>query len=281
MLARTSNPTMGVFNDPQKISSIAPTDGILGGVGGGVGGDAAGARPTTMTVQGTVNASGILITLCAAGAVGGWGVAAANPGLVFPLWIGGGILAFVLSLVIIFAKKSAPFVAPVFAIVEGGALAALSYFVADMLSAKAPGLGVSTVFQALLITFSVFAAMLIAYTTRLIRPGKIFTACVITGAAGLGLFYLVAFVGSMFFQSDTLRGMISIQNASPLGIGISVLGTVLASLFLVLDFKAIEEGAQHKLPKYMEWYAGFALLTTLAWLYVEVLRLLAKLRSSD
>lgn len=265
-MIRSGNPSMSVFRDQHKIAEIAsPFDS---------------AASKTMTVQGTVNASGILITLCAAGAVGGWGLVAANPGLMLPAWLGGMLVSLALSLVIIFKKTTAPFVAPVYAITEGVFLGAFSLFVAQMLADKSPGLGGTTVLQAVLLTFSIFAAMLIAYTTKLIKPGKVFRACVTVGAGGLMLFYLFAFAGSLL-GFDGAASLMSIQNASPLSIGISGIAIVLASLFLILDFQMIDEGAKAGLPKYMEWYGGFALLVTLAWLYIEVLRLLAKLRSSD
>lgn len=265
----SSNPSMSVFREPQKIASIGnPLEA------------ASSSKPGTMTIQGTVNASSILISLCGAGAIGSWGLISSNPGWMMPATFGGMILALVLSLVIVFKKTAAPFLAPVYAIVEGIFLGAVSLYVAEMLNARNPGVGTTTVLHAVLLTFSVFAAMLIAYKTRLLRPGKVFTACVVAGSGGLMLFYMIAF-GASLFGFTGMSSLMSFQNGSPLAVGLSAVAVVLASLMLVLDFRLIEDASKQGLPKYMEWYAGFALLVTLAWLYFEILRLLSKLRSGD
>ena len=65
----------------------------------------------------------------------------------------------------------------------------------------------------------------------------------------------------------------------PASIGFSIVVVIIAALNLVLDFDFIEEGSEKGAPKYMEWYGAFGLLVTLIWLYLEILRLLAKLNS--
>lgn len=235
----------------------------------------ANAAPRTMTVQGTVNASFILITLCAASALGVWHLIdtkAVAPGL--PM-LGGVFGGLVLALIVTFAKKSAPFVAPLYALAEGAALAAISFVVAQQLNAKYQNnAGTAVVFQAVLLTFGIFGALLLAYSMRVIRMGSTATKMVIAGTMGIGLVYLLSMILRMFGINVPF-----IHDSSPIGIGFSVVVVILASLNLVLDFQFIEEAAKQNQPKYMEWYGAFGLLVTLVWLYLEVLRLLSKLRN--
>lgn len=128
-------------------------------------------------------------------------------------------------------------------------------------------------FQAIAATFSVFLALLLVYRTGIIKVTQKFRMIVVGATAGIVLFYLLGFVLSFFSVQIPL-----IHDSSIFGIGFSVVVVIIASLNLVLDFDFIEKASNGGAPKYMEWYAGFSLMITLVWLYIEILRLLSKLR---
>ena len=269
-MIRTGNPTFRGFEDARRWE------------------DDALARAASMTVSGTAARTGVLVSLCAGTAVLAWNpmVAWANAGEFGPLLgatFGSVLLGLVLFLVMMFAKKTSPVLAPLYAITEGAYLTGVSIFVAArylgpdgatgaVVSAEATGL----IFQAVLMTFGVLAGLLVAYGAGLVRIGGTAAKvmCALLGA--VLLYWVVLMIGNMAFGAGIPNLFTS---ASPMGIGFSVLLVVLASFFLILDFQYIEAGAANRLPKYMEWYAGVGLLVTLVWLYVEILRLLAKLRS--
>ncbi|WGU69697.1 Bax inhibitor-1/YccA family protein [Capnocytophaga canimorsus] len=125
----------------------------------------------------------------------------------------------------------------------------------------------------MLATFSVFLALLLVYRTGIIKVTQKFRMIVVGATAGIALFYLLGFVLSFFSVQMPL-----IHDSSIFGIGFSVVVVIIASLNLVLDFDFIEKASNGGAPKYMEWYAGFSLMITLVWLYIEILRLLSKLR---
>ena len=130
--------------------------------------------------------------------------------------------------------------------------------------------------QAIFLTFGIFAALLIAYKTRIIQPSENFKLGIFAATGGIAIVYIFSFIMSFFGSGMSIMNP---QNASLMSIGFSVFVVVIASLNLVLDFDFIEQGAEAGAPKYMEWYASFGLLVTLVWLYLEILRLLAKLQS--
>lgn len=117
---------------------------------------------------------------------------------------------------------------------------------------------------------------MIAYRSGYIKATENFKLGIFAATGGIAIVYFVNFIMG-FFGSGL--GVMSINNASPLSIGFSIVVVIIASLNLVLDFDFIEEGAEKGAPKYMEWYGAFGLLVTLIWLYLEILRLLAKLNS--
>ena len=129
-------------------------------------------------------------------------------------------------------------------------------------------------FEAMLLTFGILAVLLVVYTTRIVRPSENFKLVVVSATGGIALFYVVSFVLSFFGIQAPL-----INDNSWLGIGFSVVVVIIASLNLVVDFDFIEQGVAAQAPKYMEWYGAFGIVVTLIWLYVELLRLLSKLRS--
>lgn len=227
------------------------------------------ARGETMTIHGTVNRTGILIWLVIAAAWYSWTKSAPGPGGVVAanplIWIGA-IGGFGVALLTVFKKTLAPYTSPVYAILEGLFLGGLS----AMFEARYPGIAVQAIFG----TFGVLGGLLLAYRTGLIKATENFKLGVFAATAGIALLYLVSFVLSFFGKTVPY-----IHQSGLIGIGFSVFVVIIAALNLVLDFDFIERGAEAGAPKYMEWYAAFGLLVTLVWLYVEILRLLAKMRS--
>jgi uncharacterized YccA/Bax inhibitor family protein len=224
------------------------------------------AETSAMTVQGTVDRTAILLAIVVATAILPWRLffEARNPEVVLP-WLAIGTLGgFVLALVTIFKKSWAPISAPIYAACEGLALGSLS----SLFEARYPGI----VIQAVALTFGTMLTLLVAYKTRAIRATDGFKRGVIAATGGVALVYLASWILGMF--GVNLGFM---HSSSPLGIGVSLLVVIIAALNLVLDFDLVETGARQGAPKYMEWYAAFGLLVTLVWLYLEILRLLAKL----
>ncbi len=236
-------------------------------------------RADTMTMGGTIWKTFLLLITCVAAATFTWNTTTAgtgNPGV----WATGGILGgFVIGLVIGFKPQWSPFLAPVFAVAYGLGLGAISaVYEASFGQGTAGGMPMDgLVAQAIGLTFGTLAAMLILYATRIITVGEKFKAVMAIAVGGAMLFYLASFVLGMFFGIE----LAPIANASPLSIGISVVLLIVAALSLLIDFDRIEQGAASGAPKYMEWYAGFALLFTLIWLYLEFLRLLSKLQNRN
>ncbi|MEM1330990.1 MAG: Bax inhibitor-1/YccA family protein [Planctomycetota bacterium] len=280
---RSGNPTLNAFEKPMTWDELG--DAPAGASSESV----ARAKSGTMTVAGTATALGVMLGLCAAAAVGSWTffepwLAAGTPGKIMPWLLGGGLGAFVIALVVTFKPKTAPVLGPVYAILEGVFLSAASLFVvARFLPAPEDGTaigseGTGLIFQAVLGTFGIAGGLLAGYASGLIRVGSTMKKVMVVMLGGV-MIYAVG-----LFLLNGLFGM-GIPNlwasASPLGIGFSALLVVLASLMLVWDFEVVDQGVKNAAPKYMEWYGGFAILVTLAWMYLELLRLLAKLRSND
>lgn len=178
----------------------------------------------------------------------------------------GFISGFILALIIIFKKTTAPYLAPVYAVAEGLALGAISAFFDD----GVPGIAM----EAILLTFSILFGMLIIYRLRIIRVTDTFRMIVFSATAGIALCYIISMVANLFGMHVPL-----IHDNGTVGIVFSLVVVVVAALNLLMDFRFIEDGAQQNAPKYMEWYAAFGLLVTVIWLYLEILRLLAKLAS--
>ena len=154
--------------------------------------------------------------------------------------------------------------APVYAVLEGLALGGISAF----FETRFPGI----VMQAVGLTFGVLFCLLMAYKSRLIRVTQNFRLGVVAATGGIAVLYVIGFIGSFFGWNIPY-----IHESGMIGIGFSLFVVVIASLNLVLDFDFIERG-HGVAPKYMEWYAAFGLIVTLVWLYLEILRLLSKLR---
>ena len=220
----------------------------------------------TMTIQGTVNKTFILILLVLATCVYSWNQFLSNPGSVMPLILTGAIGGLIVALITIFVPKVSPFTAPVYALLEGLFIGAVS----ARYEAEFGGI----VFQAVLLTIGVLLSLLLAYKSGFIKVTQNFRLGVVAATGAIFLVYLISFIGRFFgFEIPHLH------EATPLGIAISVVIVIIAALNLVLDFDFIENAANKQVPKYFEWYGAFGLLVTLIWLYLEILRLLSKLRS--
>jgi len=219
----------------------------------------------SMTIQGTVNKAAVLLGLAVITAAWIWNKAQ-QPQAAMP-WILGGLLGgFAVAMVTIFKKNWSPVTAPLYAALEGLALGAIS----AIFESQFPGI----VFMAIMLTFGTLAALLVAYTSRLIKATENFKLGVVAATGGICLFYLASIVMGFFGVSVPL-----LHSSGTFGILFSVFVVVIAALNLVLDFDFIENGAATGAPKYMEWYAAFGLMVTLVWLYLEILRLLSKLQS--
>ena len=211
-----------------------------------------------MTLDGTVNKTGILLGLCVGGAYFGWNA----PGLVLPAVL----IGFVIALFTIFRPKNSPDNAPAYAAIEGVALGGITM----IFEAQYPGIGI----QAIGLTFGILASLLFCYKSGIIKPTENLRLMIVAGTMGIFILYSVSFIMSFFGNSIGF-----IHSNGLFGIGFSLFVVAIASLNLVLDFDFIEEGAEKGMPKYLEWYGAFSLMVTLVWLYLEILRLLAKLRS--
>ena len=218
-----------------------------------------------MTIGGTVNktAMALAILFITATYVWGQGTAGTLPmGLVWGGFIGG----FIVAIVTVFKHAWAPYTTPLYAAFEGAALGGISF----LFEQQYPGI----VSQAIFLTFGTLGALLVAYRSGIIKATENFKLGVAAATGGIFLVYLLSFIVGFFGVEVPL-----IHSSGTFGILFSLFVVVIAALNLVLDFDFIEEGAERGAPKYMEWYGAFGLLVTLIWLYLEILRLLAKLQS--
>jgi uncharacterized YccA/Bax inhibitor family protein len=220
-----------------------------------------------MTIEGTVNRTYVLFLLLIVGVAG---AVVADESALYGLMMLGAIGGLVVALVTVFRKQWAPITAPIYALLEGLFVGAISL----VMEAAYPGI----VLPAVSLTFGTLFALLAAYRSGLIKVTENFKLGVAAATGAIFVVYLAQFVlGLVGVQVGVLHE--AIFGAGLLGIGVSVVVIVVAALNLVLDFDFIEQGAAARAPKYMEWYGAFGLLVTLIWLYLEILRLLSKLRS--
>ena len=219
---------------------------------------------SVMTIDGTVNKTAISMAILLLAAYYTY----SNAIMTFVLvgFIGG----FILALVTIFKKEWAPTTVPIYALLEGLALGGISKIYAN---AFAPGI----VPQAIMLTLGILFALLFAYKSKIIQATENFKLGVFAATAGIGVVYLISFFMSLFGGGGL--PVMNPANSSMISVGFSLFVVIIASLNLVMDFDFIEEGAAKGAPKYMEWYGAFGLLVTLIWLYLEIIRLLAKLNS--
>jgi uncharacterized YccA/Bax inhibitor family protein len=215
-----------------------------------------------MTINGTINKTFISLILLITS--GYYCFTSISPVII----IGGAIGGLIVAIITIFKKEWAPVTVPIYALLEGCFLGGISYMYNTMYE--------GIVSNAIFLTIGILLSLLFAYKSGWIKPTENFKLGIAAATGGIFIVYLVNMVMG-FFGSQ--MGIMDINNSSMFSIGFSLFVVIIASLNLVLDFDFIEEGAEKGAPKYMEWYGAFGLLVTLIWLYLEILRLLAKLSS--
>jgi len=228
----------------------------------------------SMTVRGSIVKFGFLLTMVIVGAVYTWNMyynLQQNTMSTF-LMIGlfGGMIT---GLVISFKPTLAKYLAPAYGLLEGFVLGAFSAIINDMFQERYPNL----VITAVGLTLGVAVAMFLLYSFRIIKPTQKFRAVIVSSILGIGIFYLITIVLSLF---HIYIPFMNIGNSSPLAIGINLFIVAIAALSLILDFQMIEVGANTGAPKYMEWYGAWGLLVTMVWLYLEILKLLSRFANS-
>jgi uncharacterized YccA/Bax inhibitor family protein len=235
----------------------------------------AGTPAQVMTMQGTVVKTAILVAILVVAAGYTWsqvlpsgaeGGAVTMPAHVVGLLFLGVIGGLVTALVTVFVPRIAPFTAPLYAALQGLALGGIS----GLFEAQYAGI----VFQAVSITIGILVSLLAIYGAGFIRVTDKFRIGVLAATGGIFLVYLADLIISFFGMRVPF-----IHETGWFGIGFSLFVVIVAAANLILDFDFIEKGVQQRAPKFMEWYGGFSLLVTLVWLYLEILRLLAKLRN--
>jgi len=221
-----------------------------------------------MTIIGTVNKTAILLLFVLITASWSWKqvMGLGDAAAMIPWMVVSGIVGFIVAMITIIKKTASPITAPIYALVEGIFLGVLS----AMMELSYPGIA----YQAIILTFAVLFTLLAIYRAGIIKATENFKLGIATATGGIALIYLTTWI--LFFFGIHIP---YIHESGPLGIGFSLVVVIIAALNLVLDFDFIEAGAERGAPRYMEWYAAFGLLVTLIWLYIEILRLLAKLRS--
>jgi uncharacterized YccA/Bax inhibitor family protein len=219
-----------------------------------------------MTLQGTVNKTGVLLLCVVITSAWTWGIAhSQTPEAALPWMLGGLVGGLVFALVTIFKKEWSPITSPIYALCEGLVLGGIS----ALLERTYPGIAI----QAMGLTFGVTAVMLMLYRTGILRATPKFTVGVVAATGGIFLVYMVDLVLGIFGRHVPL-----LNSAGPLGIGVSAVIVIIAALNLILDFDFVETGVHARAPKYMEWYGAFGIMVTLVWMYMEILRLLSKVR---
>jgi uncharacterized YccA/Bax inhibitor family protein len=223
-----------------------------------------------MTLSGTVNKTGVLLLCAFATAAWTWHLfnQSRDMAQVAPLLLVGGIGGFICAMVTVFKKEWSPVTAPIYALLEGLVLGSLS----ALFELRYPGIAI----QAVSLTFGTLFVLLLAYRSGLIKVTQKFRLGVIAATGGIMVFYLLQMLLGFFGVR-----FLAVNGSGAIGIAFSLFIVAIAALNLVLDFDFIETGVNHGAPKYMEWYGAFGIMVTLIWLYLEMLRLLSKMRSRN
>lgn len=257
-LIKTSNPALGE-------NTFRNVSGSYGSLNGGTI-DAA----SRMTLDGTINKTGLLLLCAMATAAWTWYsfLQSQDLSIAGPMIFVGAFGGMIVGLVTSFKKTWAPVTAPIYALLEGLVLGGLS----AAINKAYPGIAI----EAVGLTFGTLFVMLFLYRTGIIKVTQKLRIGIVAATGGIFLFYMLEWILSFFGVNLT-----TVNGASMIGIGFSLLVVGIAALNLVLDFDFIEQGVTYGVPKYMEWYAAFGIMVTLVWLYLEILRLLAKMRSRN
>ena len=221
-----------------------------------------------MTVRGTLQKFGFLLLLVLGSSFYSWKQFAEGGAVNGMIWTGA-IGGLIIALVITFKKEWSGFLAPLYALMEGLFLGAISAMYNSAFAEKAPNI----VINAVGLTFGVAVAMYLLYSFKIIRATERFKSIVITATVGIALFYVLVMVLRMF----GFENMPFLHEGTTFGIIFSLVVVGIASMNLILDFDMIERGSEMGAPKYMEWYGAFGLMVTIVWLYLEILRLLSKI----
>ncbi|QAS53138.1 Bax inhibitor-1/YccA family protein [Halobacillus litoralis] len=218
----------------------------------------------TMTLGGTVAKITLLFLFLLGTALYTWYQYSQGVNVTIMMLIGA-IGGLIFALITAFFPKAAPVTAPIYAALEGFFIGGISAFLEGSYS--------GIVIQAVSLTLAVMGVLLFLYATRVIKVTKNFRLMVVSATLGIFVVYLINFVMNFFGMQVPY-----LHSSGPIGIGISIFIVAIAALNLVLDFDFIEQGVNRGAPKHMEWYGAFGLIVTLVWLYIEILRLLQKIR---
>lgn len=238
-------------------------------------------RPNTTTLSGVVGKTSLLLTIAIVTGAVGYAVTVAFPPALFISWLASFVVTLGLFFFISGKPETSPVVAPIYAVVEGFFLGAFTSLADSILASRGLSVAGGVGLQAMIITLSAMVSMLGLYRAGIIKPTKTLQAILVTATGAIMLAYLVSIVLGLFGMSLPLISFASaVQDKGLmgfLGLGINILILVVASLWLVFDFKLIEDKVAAGAPKHMEWYCGFALLVTLAWIYFEAVKLVVRL----
>lgn len=221
-----------------------------------------------MTIRGTMNKFGFLFLMVLGTSFYAW-KEYAEGGNVVPLMLTGAIGGLIVAIVISFKPVWSPALAPLYALLEGLFVGAVSAYFSFAFAETAPNI----VLNAVGLTFGTVIAMYLLYSFGIIKATEKFKSIVMAATVGIALFYVLVWVMRMF----GFENMPFLHEGSVMGILFSMFVVTIAALNLILDFDMIEKGVETGAPKYMEWYGAFGLLVTIVWLYLEMLRLLSKI----
>jgi uncharacterized YccA/Bax inhibitor family protein len=223
-----------------------------------------------MSLSGTVNKTGLLLLCSMATAAWTWNsfLQTRDMSTVGPMVMVGALGGFIFAMITVFKKEWSPVTAPIYALLEGLVLGGMS----AVLDARWPGIAM----EAVGLTFGTLFVLLLAYKSGLIKVTQKFRLGVVAATGGIAMFYFLEIILGFFGVHFT-----TVNGPSLIGIGFSFFVVAIAALNLVLDFDFVEQGVGYGAPKYMEWYAAFGIMVTLVWLYLEILNLLAKMRSRN
>ncbi|MFP3123042.1 Bax inhibitor-1/YccA family protein [Ectobacillus funiculus] len=228
----------------------------------------ANAGGSVMTIGGTVGKTLIMLLLLLGTSVYSYMQVMQNK-MNFGVAVGAVVVAFVFALITSFAPRAAFITAPVYAAVEGVFLGTVSGLYTQQF-------GNYVILQAVLLTISIMLAMLILYATRIIKATDTFRSVVMSATLGVFFMYLIVMILQLFHVPVPF-----LHDGGTIAIIVSAIVIVIAALNLVLDFHFIESSAKYGSPQYMEWYGAFALMATLVWLYLEILRLVSYFARND
>jgi uncharacterized YccA/Bax inhibitor family protein len=230
-----------------------------------------GTRTDVMTRTGTAGKALILLALCVFSASFTWAqVAGGNTGILMPAMLVGGLGGFVMAMVVSFKPNTAPITAPIYAVLEGLFLGAISALY-NTAGRGYPGLPQ----QAVLLTFGVALSVFVLYRMNILKATAGFRRIIVGATMGIAVFYMVSLLLSFFHVNIGY-----FTSTSPIAIGINLVIAGVAAMNLVLDYDRIDEAVRSGAPKQMEWYGAFGLMVTLIWLYLELLRLLSRISRS-